>query len=100
MFVTHKKGMGLLQIDSVTTAERISQLTVQSLLALAVLMLSATCIYLYKQVRDMQKAEVDRAEERTEKMIVISTQTKSAFENLSVTVNEIVGIVRELKYKP
>lgn len=87
-------------VDTVTAAERISQLTVQSLLALVVLMLGAVCIYLYKQLREIQKAEVDRAEERTEKMIAISTQTKNAFENLSETTHEIVTIVRELKYKP
>jgi predicted histidine transporter YuiF (NhaC family) len=92
--------MILLQVDSIATAERISQLTVNGLLSLAIVALVATCIYLYKQVRDMQKDEVSRAEDRTEKMIAISTETKNAFTNLSVTATEIVEIVRELKYKP
>jgi sensor histidine kinase regulating citrate/malate metabolism len=92
--------MILLQVDSIATAERISQLTVNGLLALAVVMLGATCIYLYKQVRDMQKDEVKGAEDRTERMIAISTETKNAFHNLSVTATEIVEIVRELKFKP
>jgi sensor histidine kinase regulating citrate/malate metabolism len=100
MFVVHEQHMILLQVDSIATAERISQLTVNGLLALAVVMLGVTCTYLYKQLRDMQKDEVSRAEERTEKMIAISTETKNAFQNLTVTATEIVEIVRELKYKP
>lgn len=89
----------LLQADTIDAAKRIAELGTMGVMALVILFLIGALIYIYKEKRDMQAKEVERAELRTAQMIEVATEARNAFENLSATNTEMVQILRELKFK-